>query len=393
MGDVYSNAYLTISAAGSSNSAGGLFFSRPSRSYLEIDYGHINVARDGTGHPPKILLSPLDTCQNVEHNLAINMPYDPLSSRGWTFQERVLSPRLVHFAKDQIRFECVQGTVFEEGLRVPRRFLHIKPGGVTEHVEAPGRNEVEDLDEELVELDRWYQVIYRYTARELTYRSDKLPALSGIAASFAARMSVDGSAYAAGIWRGPHMIRSLCWNVFDREPTNTDEYVAPSWSWASIDSSVYPAHFREFNPLARVLECVVDVDAHNPFGRVRGGWLRIEAPIIPVTAPTTGPRRDRVLVFTEDGRDVGKLEHDYRSGLSPERVTQMKLFAMIMASYTGTERYHFVIIVTPADEASSQQGGIPEKVTRLGLVHTNGEYSMTLTPEALDAARNTVTWV
>ncbi|KAH9204844.1 hypothetical protein DL95DRAFT_271743, partial [Leptodontidium sp. 2 PMI_412] len=32
--------------------------------------------------------------------------FPPLSTRGWTLQERVLSPRTVHYASDQLYFEC-----------------------------------------------------------------------------------------------------------------------------------------------------------------------------------------------------------------------------------------------------------------------------------------------
>jgi hypothetical protein len=31
---------------------------------------------------------------------------EPLNTRGWTFQERILSPRVVFFYKDQLSWDC-----------------------------------------------------------------------------------------------------------------------------------------------------------------------------------------------------------------------------------------------------------------------------------------------
>jgi len=39
----------------------------------------------------------------------------PLSMRGWTLQERLLSNRILHFGEDQIHFECRSGQYSEDG--------------------------------------------------------------------------------------------------------------------------------------------------------------------------------------------------------------------------------------------------------------------------------------
>ena len=43
-------------------------------------------------------------------------PYNPLSSRGWALQERLLSQRMLHFLDEQIAWEY-RATVYMEELR------------------------------------------------------------------------------------------------------------------------------------------------------------------------------------------------------------------------------------------------------------------------------------
>ena len=42
-----------------------------------------------------------------------------LSSRGWTIQERVLSPRIVHHGEKQMCYDCESGILSEDGFIFP----------------------------------------------------------------------------------------------------------------------------------------------------------------------------------------------------------------------------------------------------------------------------------
>jgi len=44
----------------------------------------------------------------------------PLSKRGWTLQERLMSKRIIHFCKGQIYWECQTTCIAESGLEMPQ---------------------------------------------------------------------------------------------------------------------------------------------------------------------------------------------------------------------------------------------------------------------------------
>ncbi|KAE8422969.1 hypothetical protein BDV36DRAFT_244395, partial [Aspergillus pseudocaelatus] len=77
----------------------------------------------------------------------------------------------------------------------------------------------------------------------MTYPSDKLPAMSGIAKEYA---KVLGNAYVAGLWR-EFLVDELAWLPWE-QCTAASEYRAPSWSWASVDGPVG----RPFNAIEQL---------------------------------------------------------------------------------------------------------------------------------------------
>jgi hypothetical protein len=112
-----------------------------------------------------------------------------------------------------------------------------------------------------------------YFAAELTYPSDKLPALSGIA-----RRTYDerGGAYVAGMWMDEDMLAQLCWRV--SVPRMRPVHRASSWAWTSVDGQL-GFQTRQSGILdtvyARVLDAQMDLLGADPFGQVRTGCLRL----------------------------------------------------------------------------------------------------------------------
>lgn len=98
------------------------------------------------------------------------------------FQERVLAVRTVHFASDQMYWECANS--FEQ-----------ERGDVCDY-ERDFYKEY-SLKTPFSDRDAWHRVVAEYTSRNLKYQSDKLPALSVV---ISALQKLTGDTTYAGIW-------------------------------------------------------------------------------------------------------------------------------------------------------------------------------------------------
>lgn len=107
MGEVYSNATLTIAAAGATKSSDGIF--RP-RDIFEYTSPQLRF-RSPSGEKGYAFL-------RYRPGYADDGK-EPLESRGWTLQERLLSPRLLSYNRHQLSWEC-QSVVYSKGNPVSR---------------------------------------------------------------------------------------------------------------------------------------------------------------------------------------------------------------------------------------------------------------------------------
>jgi hypothetical protein len=212
MSEVYGNAVVNISATHADDGSVGLFakrdISRAVRQYIELPNGEIHE-----------LLDPFlyERC----------ITDAPLSKRAWTFQERYLAQRTIHFSAEQIFCECAQHTVCES-----------LPEGVTKTHTWTTASQFPDKGDMTV-VTGWNHLVCLYSGAQLTFPSDKLVAISGIARHFS---SINQDQYVAGLWTR-NLERQLCWCVNwkisnPRTEQKTTPYRAPSWSWASTDEPV-----------------------------------------------------------------------------------------------------------------------------------------------------------
>lgn len=99
-----------------------------------------------------------------------------------------------------------------------------------------------------------------YCTRGITYESDKLPALSGLAARFSLQ---NGGTYLVGHWENC-FISGLNWQRvgtgFGGPCSRLAKWRAPSWSLASIDGPISFTHY-ENEASAKTLELVLAVRA------------------------------------------------------------------------------------------------------------------------------------
>ncbi|KAK2764993.1 hypothetical protein FQN54_008692 [Arachnomyces sp. PD_36] len=248
MADVFSNAWVVLAANRARDSGEGCFHNRVPRASSIVNI-------PGTGEVYAQLLFPSD-----EWDSARGFDSEPLTQRGWAFQERALARRTLHYNTRQMYFECNHGVRGEDGCSVDKRFCRLGP-----------------LEQRPWPREKWYELLFSYGDRLLSKPTDRLPAVSGLAKMFDTRSEVQ---YVAGLWSDT-LIEGLAWqSMGDRAPASTTDYVGPSWSWASHRGSVSAGRQKEWQDVARVESWHVDLkNKENPYGEVEAAWIRIRAPM------------------------------------------------------------------------------------------------------------------
>jgi hypothetical protein len=121
----------------------------------------------------------------------------------------------------------------------------------------------------------------------LSFNTDKLPAISGIASVF---MNLLKDRYVDGLWEND-IYQGLLWHATGAI-TEASSYRAPSWSWASVDGSVSffsllglrwdaMAKIHEIKSTMRNETTCGEVSGGEPSGcEVPGGYIRITGQLL-----------------------------------------------------------------------------------------------------------------
>ncbi|KAJ3562341.1 hypothetical protein NPX13_g8601 [Xylaria arbuscula] len=166
--------------------------------------------------------------------VSLTRKYSQLYTRGWVLQERLLSPRILHFAHF-LSWEChscLTTEMYDESVtrnKLLLPWLPVSERGWISGTRAAGVHYAY----------RWWKMLQIYTRSNLTYQNDKLIALSGIAREFSKLID---EPYYAGVWGGDYAVFSLLWHSLPQRPVVAipqSEYRAPSWSWASTEGTCY----------------------------------------------------------------------------------------------------------------------------------------------------------
>jgi hypothetical protein len=93
----------------------------------------------------------------------------PLFKRAWTFQERLLAPRVLSFTRCELLWECREASDCE-----------CCNGGNGLSTTSPNMDHAPALVYTDPRADSWLTMVKAYFALQLTYGRDKLPAIKGI---------------------------------------------------------------------------------------------------------------------------------------------------------------------------------------------------------------------
>ena len=266
MAAVYRNAFLVIAASSASNGTVGCFADRKQLPSVEVESTSPFVG--GEVVRPKIFARERFEHVDFDPNLPqTNTKLEPLLDRAWAFQERWLATRILHYASNEMVWECrssmhceCDGYELEKDNRVIRDQSHIT---------------FFDFDPMKL-VAGWFLVVKNYSARRLRRQSDRLVALAGIARQM---RRPDLGRYLAGIWEVA-FVRSLLWSaVGHRRYSTRSFYIAPSWSWASVFGPVQYSRVRNLNDLvdAEVVEVECELKGPDEHGQVTGGHAVLKA--------------------------------------------------------------------------------------------------------------------
>ncbi|RFU23759.1 hypothetical protein B7463_g12578, partial [Scytalidium lignicola] len=224
---------------------------------------------------------------------------EPINKRAWTLQEGLLSPRLVSFGSHQIGWSCkVRSYGWQANIRFREKLVQLSRtsprvptrktfdfDGIREPLERDKESEHMYERKFLKGLELWYEVVENYTERILSVQEDRLPAISGIARQFAEIVSLPerlgAPGYLAGLWNNLCLPIQLLWMPKQRAK-RCSSYIAPSWSWASIEvpvHAIFPSEAVDFYNVLQTIN-VKNVEIHRlsdqaPYGALTGGSLTI----------------------------------------------------------------------------------------------------------------------
>ena len=282
MSQIYSNSICNVSALDAHDSTGGLFFDRENSNIPYCTF---------------------KTCRKFEQKRVYEFAYTdfwsdsiqhaPLTRRAWVLQERLLAPRVLHFGKRQLLWECNElraCEVYPRGMRtndndvtnvfrgdkfLKKSLTTILQGGLDNALTS---SQIQGA---------WNDLVQHYTKCNLTMSNDKLVAISGIVKRLQPSFKTD---YLAGLWR-EDLLEQLLWHVESYDEAKRSlagekrpEYRAPSWSWASIDVPIVTEKLRisETYPMADIVEACVTPLTDDITGQIKGGYIRLRARLFPI---------------------------------------------------------------------------------------------------------------
>ncbi|KAI1370377.1 HET-domain-containing protein [Hypoxylon crocopeplum] len=283
MQTIYRNGFLNIAALGAKDDEAGLFFDRDP-AQVGPTIVNLNPSRELPSH-----------YRHVDETQAWASDFngEPLITRAWVLQERMLAARNLYFGRKQVFWECCT-TDCSETIPAGPLLTYITRNTAGLDATKSGRFAWKRLintasfslrsDADLLSnlLHEWSGAVQTYCECSLTFSKDKLVALSGLANHMGAilrGLDPKYGAYLAGMWRLT-MPDSLLWKV--KGPSlRPSSYRAPSWSWASVDGSVtLPAGGRNSScPLVRVLNAETFARDENAMGEISGGRVLLKGPM------------------------------------------------------------------------------------------------------------------
>ncbi|KAF9887083.1 hypothetical protein FE257_010577 [Aspergillus nanangensis] len=261
---VYSMAYFTIAAISAQSATQGILNPRRQREFVKIEKPpppppssrrrelfedfewpipkYKVYTNTGTGiwrelnddlAPPEVEQYPLYICEPID-DFTGDVEESILSLRGWVFQKRALSRRILHFAATQTYWECGVGVHCET-----LTLMYNADSYILGNPCFPSTTSQRTGGQNIIFLESLFN---DYMQREFTQPADRAFALAGLETRLAEAFYTDVH---YGIV-GKFLHRNLLWlrrreTVLTRtylHPDDSHKELAPSWSWMGFEGSI-----------------------------------------------------------------------------------------------------------------------------------------------------------
>ena len=218
MSKIYQESYLTVAATRAQNSEHGFLFD------FTEDTVQYRIVAEAPLDEEMSEYRPFHATYKINHESSKSHSA-PLDERVWCLQEWYLPLRVVEFCLNDIRFLCLGGvdTRFGRELDQRARTRAILRGFA--------------FKEEHGFRKFWETVRKDLSGRALTYPSDKLPAIAGLAQMLEEKhLHLPNHKYLAGLW-STRISEDLSWTVLEFDEATQSIENIPTWSWASTTAS------------------------------------------------------------------------------------------------------------------------------------------------------------
>lgn len=232
-----------------------------------------------------------------------DLNYSEWNTRGWVFQERLLSRRLLYFGARMIHFQHGDHVISENGYSVDDDFfdprLTAQGGGTMRYCATDLLHQLQMVqDQGRFITEFWYKLVTVVNPSNFTDRRDILPAIAGVARRV---HECTKHRYLAGLWE-EDLCCGLLWDFVATSdhvgprfsPASLPQLleiikeansIAPSWSWASRRMGLgfkitNQDHMtcrvrRHLRADFKILQSRVLVDGVNTYGRIRSASISL----------------------------------------------------------------------------------------------------------------------
>jgi hypothetical protein len=294
--------------------------------------------------------------------------HEPLHTRGWTLQERLLSTRVLEYASRQLRFICpsADGPDYVDGWTpYPER----NPSD--EAITQSTLNSVSALK------SSWSDLVTGYTQRNFSVPSDRPIAISGIASKLETLFPSVYNTYLAGLWASDFP-GNLLWTVESSGRANyqrPDDARCPSWSWTAIDAKVlmnytnlHPGPWYEVH--TKVLDHQAELqDINAPYGTFKSAVITIEGPLRKALCKRGAFKQTQGIVLADEDEStvMGVALLDAPGSDFPEHEDKWPVYLLEFSSRQLDRNYpgYIVGLILKLEQST----GLKRRFSRLGLFH------------------------